>query len=800
MALNLFIATTTATTITLPEPNPANATNTTATTAENLPITSLSNKPVTSTRAIKSITDEMNSTIDDAQPSIAATSSYIYFTASDISSNMLSHIVTNSESEAQVTNQNDLNPTTFSYINASSISSIMLSIPIVTTSEPETTQNGSDPTTITVVALAVIIGLLILLMLMGCALFLCFICYRRHKSMSFELPLNQYSLPTELILHEKRSSLPTFANGCYSKNSSRMTLELPEPPTVYSVPEIYSEVGIDGDSGLYDDIGENHYALIPETNSKAINDTKKDANTTISHDKSMPYETPRLSKCEQTFDEIQKQPSETINPVPQIPTNETQTAPVLVGIYSEVGESVQDIQEGAYYTDMQGSGRAASQLSICSKCSSCNSIPLLQLSKPLSHDMEDNPTYNSAWSLLGENEGQEAGEDTYTDPDASLSNHDSGSQLKIYETVYSDSQVKSAIFNRNDAAKISSSDITDTIEQSSTKEGSDSEEVEEKKAMLMYCPIYLSCDVAPSTSQKQPLAVTNDNICGIKVLGTGFFGKVVLADTVGLSLKDLGLSETDDDKSTSIQVAVKKLKLNASTSTREAFEKECRFMSRLDHPNVIRMLGVCTTEPSQFIMMEYMEKGDLSGYLEEYKTIIQGQEAPKEEEIHVSTLVHMCTQIAAAMEYLVSRNFIHRDLAARNCLVGDKNVIKLADFGMSRNLYESHYYLVQGSAVLPVRWMASECFYGKFSAKTDVWAFGVTIWEIFMLAKERPYSDMEDMEVVNDAIEKEERTLLQQPDHCPDAVYQIMMKCWAKEPKDRATFKELHVMLMQLNN
>jgi serine/threonine protein kinase len=359
----------------------------------------------------------------------------------------------------------------------------------------------------------------------------------------------------------------------------------------------------------------------------------------------------------------------------------------------------------------------------------------------------------------------------------------------------SDSQVKSAIFKRNDEAELNDSDI---IEQGNTEENS--EEEEEEKATLMYTPVYLlSCDASSHTPEKQPLAVTNDNICAVKVLGTGFFGQVILADTMGLSLKDLGLSEADDDKSTSIRVAVKKLKQNASKSTREAFEKECKFMSRLDHPNVIHILGVCRTDPSHFIMMEYMEKGDLNGYLEEYKLMVPGREVLKEGEIHISTLVYMSTQIAAAMKYLVSRNFIHRDLAARNCLVGDENVIKLADFGMSRNLYESHYYLIQGNAVLPVRWMASECFYGKFSAKTDVWAFGVTMWEIFMLAKERPYSDMEDLEVVDDAIEKEERTLLQQPDHCPDDVFQVMMRCWAKDPKERATFDELHSALSKLS-
>ena len=669
-------------------------------------------------------------------------------------------------------------------IKTSSISPSIVPAQVVTNPESEIIiQNGSIPTTITVAALAGVIGLLIILMIGGCALFLCFIFYRKHKQRMYEVPHDQYALPTELTLHKKRNSLPTSANSCYKKSSSRLTLELPDLPTVYSQAEIYSEIGIDGDSGLYDDIGENHYALIPER-------VKTDKAVKLTNDKG--HQERKLSPVVtnekenlQPFDDTQNHQYE-VNPLPQVSNIKIEQA----GIYSQVGDSeeVEEIQEDEDYTDMRGS-RTGSE---SSRCSSCNSVPLLQLSKPLCQVMEDNPTYNSAWSLLDETEKQ--GEGTYAEPDA---NYHGGSQLTIYETIYSDSQVKPSIFKRKD--DVTQPTSSGMVEQGSAEKSDEREE--EKKVVMMYTPIYLSSK-APSSpvSQKQPLTVTNDHICGIEVLGTGFFGKVVLADTVGLSLKDLNLSDHDDDKSVSIRVAVKKLKMNASESTKEAFEKEYRFMSRLDHPNVIRMLGVCATDPSQFIMMEYMERGDLAGYLEEYESIVHSQGVPKEGEIHVSTLVYMCTQIADAMKYLVSHNFIHRDLAARNCLVGDQNVIKLADFGMSRNLYESHYYTIQGQAVLPVRWMATECFYGKFSAKTDVWAFGVTMWEIFMLAKERPYSKMEDLEVVDDAIEKEERTLLQQPDHCPDDVFEAVMKCWASDPKDRATFEELHVMLMQLNN
>ena len=197
----------------------------------------------------------------------------------------------------------------------------------------------------------------------------------------------------------------------------------------------------------------------------------------------------------------------------------------------------------------------------------------------------------------------------------------------------------------------------------------------------------------------------------------GHFGKVILAETVGLSAKDLRLSESDDDKSKSTLVAVKKLKSDAPNATKEAFEKEANFMSRLTDGNVIRILGVCY-EDAPFIMMEYMEKGDLNQYLQKLK--IHTTDSEPQGQITTSTLVHIATQIASAMKFLASHNFVRRDLATRNCLVGPNYLVKISDFGMSRSLYDSHYYRIHGRFVLPVRWMAYECFYGKFSLKSDV--------------------------------------------------------------------------------
>jgi len=117
---------------------------------------------------------------------------------------------------------------------------------------------------------------------------------------------------------------------------------------------------------------------------------------------------------------------------------------------------------------------------------------------------------------------------------------------------------------------------------------------------------------------------------------------------------------------------------------------------------------------------------------------------------------------------------------------------------MSKSLYESHYCIIRGKAFLPIRWMSTECFYGKFSQKSDVWAFGVTMWEVFTLAKEKPYTDMSDQDVIKDAIKGTSRKLLADPAACPPEVYEIMLTCWADNPSQRAAFEELFRMLSSI--
>ena len=294
-----------------------------------------------------------------------------------------------------------------------------------------------------------------------------------------------------------------------------------------------------------------------------------------------------------------------------------------------------------------------------------------------------------------------------------------------------------------------------------------------------------------------PLRVTPGNIVEIKRLGMGQFGNVILARTVGLSMKDLKFSETDTDTNKSTLVAIKKLKNDADGGLMETFEKEVKFMARLNHDNVIRLLSICTTGES-FIMMEYMENGDLNQFLQKQILMPDTIAGLQDFEVTPIILLYIGVQIASGMHYLGSHRFVHRDLATRNCLVGRDFVVKISDFGMSRSLYESAYYRVQGTLILPIRWMACETFYGKFSMKSDAWAFGVVLWEIYTLGKVDPYDNMTDEEVIADAIRGPDRRVLEKPLNCPQDVYDIMLRCWVHEPSMRADFGEIYSRLFMI--
>ncbi|XP_044295194.1 tyrosine-protein kinase ABL2 isoform X2 [Varanus komodoensis] len=229
-------------------------------------------------------------------------------------------------------------------------------------------------------------------------------------------------------------------------------------------------------------------------------------------------------------------------------------------------------------------------------------------------------------------------------------------------------------------------------------------------------------------------------------------------------------------KKYNLTVAVKTLK--EDTMEVEEFLKEASVMKEIKHPNLVQLLGVCTLEPPFYIVTEYMPYGNLLDYLRECNR----------EEVTAVVLLYMATQISSAMEYLEKKNFIHRDLAARNCLVGENHVVKVADFGLSR-LMTGDTYTAHAGAKFPIKWTAPESLaYNTFSIKSDVWAFGVLLWEIATYGMS-PYPGI-DLSQVYDLLEKGYR--MEQPEGCPPKVYELMRACWKWNPLDRPSFSETH--------
>ncbi|XP_007115626.1 tyrosine-protein kinase ABL1 isoform X3 [Physeter macrocephalus] len=210
----------------------------------------------------------------------------------------------------------------------------------------------------------------------------------------------------------------------------------------------------------------------------------------------------------------------------------------------------------------------------------------------------------------------------------------------------------------------------------------------------------------------------------------------------------------------------------------EEFLKEAAVMKEIKHPNLVQLLGVCTREPPFYIITEFMTYGNLLDYLRECNR----------QEVNAVVLLYMATQISSAMEYLEKKNFIHRDLAARNCLVGENHLVKVADFGLSR-LMTGDTYTAHAGAKFPIKWTAPESLaYNKFSIKSDVWAFGVLLWEIATYGMS-PYPGI-DLSQVYELLEKDYR--MERPEGCPEKVYELMRACWQWNPCDRPSFAEIH--------
>ncbi|XP_022711701.1 discoidin domain-containing receptor 2-like isoform X2 [Varroa jacobsoni] len=286
----------------------------------------------------------------------------------------------------------------------------------------------------------------------------------------------------------------------------------------------------------------------------------------------------------------------------------------------------------------------------------------------------------------------------------------------------------------------------------------------------------------------------------LEKIGEGQYGEVHLAETEGIT-ELVDVPSTFGSKSF---VAIKSLRMNASESARKEFYKEVKILSRIRDPNISHILGVCTRDEPLSMIVEYSEHGDLNEFLNEHLPDTFAPTGATKTLSH-GTLIFIATQIASGMKYLESLNFVHRDLATRNCLVGAGYTVKICDFAMSRSEYQHDYYRMQGGrSMLPVRWMSWEAIlFGRFSTKSDVWAFAVTLWEMLTFARQKPFTNCTDDIVVENArhlYNMDGRAVqLNQPPDCAKEIFDLMRECWQRNESDRPNFREIHLFLQRKN-
>nr|Q91147.1 RecName: Full=Fibroblast growth factor receptor 2; Short=FGFR-2; Flags: Precursor [Notophthalmus viridescens]AAA49395.1 fibroblast growth factor receptor 2 [Notophthalmus viridescens] len=269
-----------------------------------------------------------------------------------------------------------------------------------------------------------------------------------------------------------------------------------------------------------------------------------------------------------------------------------------------------------------------------------------------------------------------------------------------------------------------------------------------------------------------------------KPLGEGCFGQVVMAEAVGID------KDRPKDAAT---VAVKMLKDDATEKDLSDLVSEMEMMKMIGkHKNIINLLGACTQDGPLYVIVEYASKGNLREYLRtrrppgmEYSFDIN---RIPEEQMTFKDLVSCTYQLARGMEYLASQKCIHRDLAARNVLVTETNVMKIADFGLARDINNIDYYKKTTNGRLPVKWMAPEALFDRvYTHQSDVWSFGVLMWEIFTLGGS-PYPGIP-VEELFKLLKEGHR--MDKPGNCTNELYTMMTDCWRAVPSQRPTFKQL---------
>lgn len=232
-------------------------------------------------------------------------------------------------------------------------------------------------------------------------------------------------------------------------------------------------------------------------------------------------------------------------------------------------------------------------------------------------------------------------------------------------------------------------------------------------------PEYVSMQYTPDEWE-----LPRDKIIQLAELGQGSFGMVYE-----------GIIDNVDHNNERIRCAIKTVNENATDRERINFLKEASVMKGFDTHHVVRLLGVVSRGQPTLVVMELMANGDLKGYLRSHRPEAENTNQPPS----LRRILQMSIEIADGMAYLAAKKFVHRDLAARNCMVAEDLTVKIGDFGMTRDIYETDYYRKGTKGLLPVRWMAPESLKdGVFSSSSDVFSFGIVLWEMATLASQ-PY-------------------------------------------------------------
>ncbi|KMQ85461.1 proto-oncogene tyrosine-protein kinase ros [Lasius niger] len=281
--------------------------------------------------------------------------------------------------------------------------------------------------------------------------------------------------------------------------------------------------------------------------------------------------------------------------------------------------------------------------------------------------------------------------------------------------------------------------------------------------------------------------IEKKQIIEMKFLGSGQFGKVFQG-----ILKDFEGSDTT-------HVAIKMLPEITSSQEKKNFLEEAKLMSDFRHEHVLRLLGICVDKDSPWLILELMEV-DLLKYLRESRTL----QPSDSHALRLQDLLAMCEDVARGCCYLEEQHFVHRDLACRNCLISVKNrenpIVKISDFGLARDIYESDYYRMEGGTPLPIRWMAPESLMeGIFTSQSDVWAFGVVMWEITSLGQ-KPYAHIQNCHIRNHVCAGNK---LLKPLNCPQILFELMLSCWnavKKRPKFKLCLKNIEILKVDIED